>query len=303
MSTFGKIKLIILFCQVLKFVNGIPDNVDVINETLFDDRVEIFKKNLEFIAELRNSGKDEGIFGINSLTTLSRQEFEQMLMKNKPEKPGKNASFKATGRHVPPHFDMRNQGWMTSIKMQGTCSSCWAFATTALLETQYLRYFNRYLDLSEQELVNCAGGSCQTGGWIHRALSYVQRRGLSTEINCPYADHDQPCVPIYGEKAYLSEILYLDSEEDIAEAVYYQGPVAFGMHAPESLQFYKGGIYHPHSCHSRYYHEMIIVGYAPEYWIVKNSWSEGWGDRGYLYLKRGRNVCGMANHLLQISVD
>lgn len=36
-------------------------------------------------------------------------------------------------------------------------------------------------------------------------------------------------------------------------------------------------------------HAMVIVGYAPEYWICKNSW----GDKGYVKFKRDRRMCDM----------
>lgn len=35
------------------------------------------------------------------------------------------------------------------------------------------------------------------------------------------------------------------------------------------------------------YHDMVIVGYTPTYWIVKNSWGPSWGDHGFGYLQRG----------------
>ena len=44
---------------------------------------------------------------------------------------------------------------------------------------------------------------------------------------------------------------------------------------------------------------MLVVGYTPDSYIVKNSWGEGWGEKGYVSLARGRNgngddgVCGV----------
>ena len=45
---------------------------------------------------------------------------------------------------------------------------------------------------------------------------------------------------------------------------------------------------------------MVIVGYTPTYWIVKNSWGTGFGAAGYVYFARGNNLCGMASELIAI---
>ena len=72
----------------------------------------------------------------------------------------------------PDQLDYRNfqgENWLTSVKSQDGCGSCWAFAAVGVLEGFINLYFNQQIDvdLSEQHLVSdcCVDcGSCQGGG-------------------------------------------------------------------------------------------------------------------------------------------
>lgn len=57
------------------------------------------------------------------------------------------------------------------------------------------------------------------------------------------------------------------------------------------------GIYDDATCSSDLVnHAMLIVGYTPDYWILKNWWGVSWGEDGYMRLKKGKNRCGVANY-------
>jgi C1A family cysteine protease len=75
-----------------------------------------------------------------------------------------------------------------------------------------------------------------------------------------------------------------------------------GFRVPSSFQYYTGGVFDVADCSTNIigYHEMLIVGYTSSYWIVKNSWGTGFGNAGYVYYARGKNLCGMANELIAI---
>jgi C1A family cysteine protease len=45
------------------------------------------------------------------------------------------------------------------------------------------------------------------------------------------------------------------------------------------------------SCPSNvnYDHAVLIVGYTPNYWIVKNSWGQDYGLGGYVHVEMNQN--------------
>lgn len=48
-------------------------------------------------------------------------------------------------------------------------------------------------------------------------------------------------------------------------------------------------------------HGVVIVGYGTDpdhgaYWVVRNSWGECWGLKGYALVKRGVNTCMIESH-------
>ena len=71
------------------------------------------------------------------------------------------------------------------------------------------------------------------------------------------------------------------------------------------MQTYKSGVSCPYICPKKdLNHGVLLVGYGSavfvpthlkkmDYWVIKNSWGEDWGENGYYRICRGHNVCGL----------
>lgn len=60
---------------------------------------------------------------------------------------------------------------------------------------------------------------------------------------------------------------------------------------------YAGGVFAGCSANPVVDHAVTVVGYGTEngvdFWLIKNSWGAGWGEKGFIKLKRGVNMCGI----------
>lgn len=231
--------------------------------------------------------------GINQFSDLTDEEFiatflGELSSETKPIKEEKiNEGFKAT-------VDWRTQGIITPIKNQGQCGSCWAFAATAAHESYQIQNRNqpKTLTLSEQQLVDCSTGSpyenqgCN-GGYAVRALEYIKDFGQTTNSSYPYKAANGQCQNPKGayrpygvaELAGCAEIEY-----ELQKT-----PMAVRVDA-SNWKSYASGIFN--TCGTSINHAVFMVGSSEEAWTIKNSWSAGWGEQGYIRLAKG-NTCAV----------
>lgn len=223
-----------------------------------------------------------------------------------PKNWSKNVFFAAPPSMLvlPPSFDWREKMVLSPIKNQGSCGSCWAFSLTATLSDSMAVKNKGFYNMSQQFLVSCNKKygfdyGCQ-GGFLDAADMFA-RPGAVRETLYPYTGRDSACKTGLQYQFKIRSWAFIPGGtettpppvEAIKAAIYQYGPVSVGVMADNNMQSYKSGIFSKCS-NGQLNHAVNIVGWGPGYWIVRNSWGVGFGEKGFIRMKWGCNGIGTA---------
>jgi len=215
------------------------------------------------------------------------------------------------GHTLPVSFDMRNSNKMPPVYDQQACGSCWAFTSTSTLQLQEIFVNNQANpgQLSEQMLVSCdtvesgcdGGNPPATFKWIAKTGGVVESstypyQSYSTSHvrppGCSKANLSPKVMTTNGKVVFLPKASSTPKEIALAElaimsAVSRGYPVTVQIAAASScFQNYAGGLL-TCKCGGAIDHVVLVVGYTPTAFIIRNQWSANWGINGYALFPRG----------------
>lgn len=132
------------------------------------------------------------------------------------------------------------------------------------------------------------------------AFDYLKTHALAKESDYPYTGREGTCKQKSGLTKVSSFIRVAADKKTSLENAIEQGPVSVAIEADTYVfQSYKSGIIRSSSCGTHLDHGVLAVGLGSangvEYYIVKNSWGSGWGEKGYVRIARttGYGICGI----------
>lgn len=285
-------------------------------ESEYRFRKELFAKELTRIRthnQLNLSWKE----GVNIFTAMSSSELEayhghskSVAQNHKPAHKESFPQFSTKVAALPSRIDWRESGVVTPVKDQGKCGSCWAFASTATIESHVAKATGRLYELSVQQTAFCTPNplSCGGTGGCHGAtaqlafdyLSGLKSSGVFQEYSLGYAAYggiQGTCgspAPAGSPAARISGFTSLPQNNYTAlmNAVATLGPISVSVAATPWHAYEEGVFAEPVADNNDVNHAVVLVGYGEDaalgkkYWLVRNSWAPSYGEGGYIRLLR-----------------
>ena len=232
------------------------------------------------------------------------EEFQEILGDQDSSYIPMSRKVEMDSAQLPSEVNWKGADCVHSIHNQGSCGSCWAFATASVVSDRCCMQKQDYGWLSPQELVSCdkANSACQ-GGLAAKALEYVKANGLVPETCYPYIAKPEPCPTKCKDGGDWKAAHVCKPQElvdcgtlDGMKKCIVTGPITVRMIVYRDFTSYKSGVY----CWDQKSgalggHAIRGVGYSdtpvPHFYCA-NSWGPEWGDKGYFRIK-AVETCGV----------
>lgn len=191
--------------------------------------------------------------------------------------------------------------YLTPIRNQGACGSCWAFAAVGTLEASNSIVNGAGPDLAEQHALSCSGGGTCSGGWYTPIYEWLGagKDGLQLEDSVPYEASNGQCkaggpTPYEVETwGWVDAYDVVPSVDEIKASMCKYGPLTAAVAATPAFIAYTGGTFDEKS-NTGVNHAIVLVGWDDQKgaWLLRNSWGSNWGDNGYMWIEYGSNSVG-----------
>jgi cathepsin L len=303
----------------------------------FELRKALYQQRLEDAETHNSSPEKKWVAGVNKLWDWTEAELQTLRGWDGAMMPNGHHSSRSVARHglfLQQTTDLPKEKVWDSLetfaytKNQASCGSCWAIASSTVLEAHNEIYNGKHQIFSTQQIVDCTpnprhcggDGGCK-GATAELAMDWVLKNGIAEAAQIPYKGKDGVCTrgsPSTDMKAALMQsapgagqggaaigmmswsTLPKNEYEPLARALVDAGPAAVSV-AADTWFSYEEGVFNGCGKDAVIDHAVVAMGYGEEgeskYWLIQNSWGDDWGEEGRIRLERHEkgDYCGMNN--------
>jgi C1A family cysteine protease len=212
-------------------------------------------------------------------------------------KPAITPTPMAGGSGVSTSVDWRNRfgwPWITNIKDQGQCESCWVFSAVGVVEAMTRIEHAIWSLRSEGDVHDGLKASCAQTGSPTTAFDWMKTNGVADPGCWPYETTNETYAPTAdrdGRTVKLTDYVTLSNIDDQKAWIDNVGPLSACFTVYWDFDGYSSGVYTANtSTGVRGGHCIVIVGYddSKQAWLMRNSWSTNWGMDGYCWFGYGQ---------------
>ena len=308
------------------------------SETQRETAFEAFSNSVERVREM-NKENHGATFGLNHFSDMHTEHFSNNYLTYKTHRvdtEDSDVSLRTASQSISGKVDWRKStGVVSAVKNQNACGSCFAYSAVETIESAFVLGGGGIRTLSVEQIVACdkVDQGCQ-GGDSPTAYKFIQASGgllsnkdypdlsaktgrtpkclIGTSITKADVTARLVKVTSFGYATTPCRSKSCDGHEKyeakLATALKNSGPASICIAADWGWQDYSHGILDSPKCKYGLMdmdHCVQVVGYDADYstpyWIVRNSWSSDWGEKGYIRIAMGSNMCGIANEAMQVT--
>jgi MYXO-CTERM domain-containing protein len=255
----------------------------------------------------------------NSITRMSPEERANLVSKEpitfggKPETGPTTWKWRGDAAGDPKQAsfswnNLKGLDWMTPVRSQGSCGSCFVFGSVAAMESEF-KYMTRDpmldVNLSEQAVISCISwGSCKSGGTAEEVGMRLKSQGVPDESCYPYTASEGSCESVCADweqrRAFITDwhmSVWPWSDADMKTELVFH-PLIVNMQIYSDFNGYKSGVYsRSPTAKAEGWHVVTLVGWdnTDNSWIVRNSWGDDWGMKGYFKMSRASDCSILLN--------
>lgn len=188
-------------------------------------------------------------------------------------------------------FDLRKSLRVSTPIDQKKCGACYISAAATIL--QYWAGSH----ISPQTIMDCSKKFTCRGGSILSIIEWSTQHAIPVGPRL-FSATSGKCND-FNALSIITKDFEVALKPTDAESILWQyGPMGAYIRDPGNLEHYTEGVLEHNDCSHGKLHAVAVIGYTPDYWIIKNSWGTQWGHAGYGYVRKG--ACKLTDRLIYV---